>query len=85
MIADNPSFRMIWGLYYEAGLAGLPGTFQFSLHQSWVLDTIKVAWLLAAFFVIVTYTPWQTCQVMLRVRDLKLKLDQSDVSKVTRV
>ncbi len=32
------------------------GKFQFSLHQSWVLSTMKVAWLLAAFIAI-TYTP----------------------------
>ncbi len=33
-----------------------PGNFQFSLHQSWVLGTMKVAWLLAVFIAIVTYT-----------------------------
>ncbi len=35
--------------------------FQFSLHQSWVLGIMKVAWLLAAFIAIVTYTPQLTC------------------------
>ncbi len=44
------------GLYHEAGLAGLPGKVQFSLHKSWVLDTMNVTWLLAAFIAIVTYT-----------------------------
>ncbi len=33
-----------------------PGNFQFSLHQSRVLGTMKVAWLLAVFIAIVTYT-----------------------------
>ncbi len=40
-------------------------------------------WLLAAFIAIVAYTPQG--QAMFWVRDLKLKLDQSDVSKVTHV
>ncbi len=45
---------------------------------------MKVAWLLAAFIAIVTYTAQLTCSgVMFWVRDLKLKLDQLDVSKVT--
>ncbi len=48
---------------------------------------MKVAWLLAAFIAIVTYGPQLTCsgQVMFWVRDLKLELDQSDVSKLTHV
>ncbi len=33
----------------------------FSLHQSWVLRTMKVAWLLAAFKAIVTCTPRLAC------------------------
>ncbi len=37
-------FIKTWGLYNEAGFAGQPGKFQFSLHQSWVLGTMKVAW-----------------------------------------
>ncbi len=51
----------IRGLYHEAGFAGKPNTFQFSLHQSWVLGTMKVAWLLAAVIAIVTDTPRLTC------------------------
>ncbi len=51
----------MWGLYHEAGLAGYPGKFQFSLCQLWVLGTMKVDWLLAAFIAIVTYAPQLTC------------------------
>ncbi len=36
-------------------------SFQFSLHQSWVLGTMKVAWLLDAFIAITTSTPRLTC------------------------
>ncbi len=47
---------------------------------------MKGAWLLAVFIAIVTYTAQLTCSgVMFWVRDLKLKLDQSDESKVTHV
>ncbi len=53
----------------------------FSLHQSWVLGTLKVAWLLAAFIAIVTYTPRLTCSGA----RLRSQTDQSDVSKVTHV
>ncbi len=46
-----------------------------------------MAWLLAAFLAIVTYTAQLTCSEAgyVLVRDLKLKLDQSDLSKVTRL
>ncbi len=62
------------------------GKYQFSLPQSWVSGTMKVAWLLAAFIALVTYTARLTCsgQVMFWDRDLKLKLDQSDVNKMTQ-
>ncbi len=49
---------------------------------------MNVAWRLALVFIaIVTYTPRLTWsgEIMFWVRDLKLKLNQSDVSKVTHV
>ncbi len=50
--------REFWGLYHEAEFAD---KFQFSLQQSWVLGTMKVAWLLVALIAIATYTPQLTC------------------------
>ncbi len=52
----NPT-RIDQGPYHEAGFDKFP----FSLHQSWVLGTMKVAWRLAVFIAIVTYTPRLTC------------------------
>ncbi len=33
IICDNVGSNYFWSLYHEAGLAGLPGKFQFSLCQ----------------------------------------------------
>ncbi len=62
-----------------------------SFHQSWVLGTKKVAWLLAAFIAIVTYTPQLTCSYVMHMTGYVLskrsqteaKWRMSDTKKVT--